>query len=118
MYGPRIVGSERTHDCRMNCRKPPHLLVVGAGNSLNPGPARYGRRPRVGRCGGGGAIGGEIAPPPPTHVSLDTARFDGHMNLELRQRGGGLDCPRSSEERCSPNRGSAATDQVPAAAGH
>ncbi len=40
----------------------PHLLVVGAGNSLDPDPARLDRRPSGGRCGGGGAIGGEIAP--------------------------------------------------------
>ena len=51
-------------------------------------------------------------------MSLDTARSDGHNNSEMRQRGGGLGCRRSSEERCSPGRGSAATDQDPAAAGH
>jgi len=31
--------SER--EVRGNHRKPPHLLVVGAGNSFDPGPARH-----------------------------------------------------------------------------
>ena len=115
---PRIVGSERAHDCRKSCKKPPHLLVVGAGNSLDPGPARSGKRPSGGRCGGGGAIGGEIAPPSPAHVSFDTAWSDGHKNSEMSQRGRGLGCRRSNEELCSPGRGSAATDQDPVAAGH
>jgi hypothetical protein len=112
------VWSEPTHDSRRKCRKPAHLLVVGVGDSLDPGPARSSRRPSEGRCGGCGTIGGEIAPPPPAHVSLDTARSDGHKNSELRQRGGGLDCRGSSEERCSPGNGSAATNQDPTAAGH
>ena len=57
-------------------------------------------------------------PPPLSHVSLDTARSDGHKNSEMRQRGGGLGCRRSSEERCSPGRESAASDQDHAAPGH
>ena len=41
-----------------------------------------GRRLSGGRCGSGGAIGGEIAPPPPTEVFINTARTDGHKNLD------------------------------------
>jgi hypothetical protein len=37
-------------------------------------------------CGAGGAIGGEIVPPPPTHVSLDTAQSGGHKISETRRR--------------------------------
>ena len=53
-----------------NYRKLPHLLVVSVGNSADPGPAWSCKRPCGGRGGGGGAIGGEIALPPPSHVSL------------------------------------------------
>ena len=60
------------------------LNMKSACNSHEPGPARSGRRPSGGRCYGVGAIGGEIAPPPQSHVSLATARSDGHKNSETR----------------------------------
>ena len=69
------------------------------------------------RCGGGDAIGGEIAPHPPTHVSLDTARSDGHKTSEMEKRGGGLDCRESGWESRLPNRGLTATYRSPAEAG-
>ncbi len=39
----------------------PHLLVVGAGNSCDPGPVGRGRRLSGEHCGGCCAIGEEIA---------------------------------------------------------
>jgi hypothetical protein len=53
----------------------PHLLVVGARNSDDQGPAEKGLSGEHGD--GGGPINGEIGPPPPSQVSLDTARSDG-----------------------------------------
>jgi hypothetical protein len=37
----------------------------------------------MGRCSGGGATGGEIAPHPPTQMSFDNARSYGHTNSEI-----------------------------------
>ncbi len=54
----------------------------------------------------------------PSQVSFDTARQDGHKTLKERERGGRLGCRRSTEERCLPGIGFAATDRGPAAAGH
>ncbi len=34
------------------------------------------------RSGGGGAVEGEIDPPPSLHVLFNTARFDGHQNSD------------------------------------
>ena len=51
-----------------------------------------GRRLSGERCGGCGAIGGKIVPPPPTHVSLDTARSDKHKTSKMEERGGGPHC--------------------------
>jgi hypothetical protein len=38
----------------------PHLLVVGVGNSLFPGPVQLRQEAKWGHGGGGDAIGGEI----------------------------------------------------------
>ena len=84
--------SKKLAKSRETTRIPLHLLVVSARNSSDPDPAWSGKRLSGGRCGGGGVIGGEIAPLPPSHVSLDTARSDGHTNSEMRPRGGGLGC--------------------------
>ena len=91
--------------------------MVSAGNSFDHDPARSDKRPSGGRCGGGGAIKGEIAPQPPTHVSFDAARYDGLKNSEMRQRGGGLECQRGNAARCLVDIRLAATDLGPAAAG-
>ena len=57
--GSRIRG---TREVWGNYMKPPHLLVVSAENSRDPDPVWPGKRPSGEQCGGGGAIGGEIAP--------------------------------------------------------
>ncbi len=106
-----------TRDVRGSYKNPPHLHALSFGNSFDPGPARSGRRPSEGRCGGGGAIGGEIVPHPPSHLSLSTVRFDGHTTSSRKKHEGGPSCRRSSEERCIPGKGSAATDRGHAAAG-
>ena len=63
----------RSRDARGRCRKPPHILVVGAGNSLDLARRGAGRR-SIGGCSGYGGckIGEEIGPPPPSPVSSDT----------------------------------------------
>jgi len=94
---------EGTRDVRGSYMKPPHLLVVSTGNSFDRGPARSGR---------------EIVPHPPSHVSLDASRCDGHKTSKRRMRGGESGCRRRNEERCLPGRGSAATDRASGAAGH
>ena len=42
-------------------------------------------RPSGGHGGGGGAIGGEIVPQPPSHVFFNTAQPEGHQISEMRQ---------------------------------
>jgi hypothetical protein len=61
---PRIASPEGTGDVRRSFRNSPHLLVVGAGNSRDPGPVWLMQEAKRGIGGGGGAIGVEIAPPP------------------------------------------------------
>ena len=63
----------------------PHLLVVGAGNSLDQGPARSYRRPSEERGGGGGSNSGEIGPPPPPHVSLTPPGLTGYVSDRLKE---------------------------------
>ncbi len=65
----------------------PRLLVVGAGNSGDPGPARLSIRPSGERSGGGDClIGEEIGPPPPSPLSFDTILSNG----QRIQKGGML----------------------------
>ena len=91
---------------------------MSARSSRDPDPVWSGKRPSGGRFGGGGAIGGEIAPQPPTQVSFDTARSDGLLTSEILMRGGGTGCWRSIEELCMANERSATTNRDPAAAGY
>ncbi len=98
--------------------KLPQLLEVSARNFRDHDPVWLGKRPSGGRFGGGGAIGGEIAPQPPKHVSFDTARSDRHLTLELLMRVGGTDCWRSNEERYLASGRLAASDRDLAAAGY
>jgi hypothetical protein len=53
----------------------PHLLVMGDGNSFDPGQALTCIRPSEGRNGGCGAIG-EIALMPPPSVFSNTKPID------------------------------------------
>ncbi len=82
-----------TGTARGRCQMPRRLVVVGAGNSLDPGPARLWHEAKRGtqRSGGGCAIGGEIVHQPPSHVFFNTAWPEGHqvsgMWTELEERG-------------------------------
>ena len=98
--------------------KPPYLLVVSARNSRDPGLARSCSKPSGRRCGGGGAIGEEIAPQPPTQVSFDTARSNRHKTLKMLMRGGGPNCQRKSEEQCLVAKWLGVTNLGTAAMGH
>ena len=51
-------------------------------------------------------------------MSFDTARFDGHTTSKLLTREGGIDCRRSSEERCFVSERSAAKDRDLAVVGY
>ncbi len=57
-----------------------------------------GRRLSGGRCGAGGTIGGEIAPPPPTPVFFNTARIEGHKNSDIWNAWRRVDYREDSEE--------------------
>ena len=74
-----------TKTARGRCQIPPHLLVAGDGNSCDPSPVRLRQEAKRGDGGGGGAIGGEIVPQPPSHVFFNTARPEGHQISEMRQ---------------------------------
>ena len=76
----------------------PHLLVVGARNSYDQGPAGFCIRPSGERGGGGGSSIGEIGPPPPPHVTLTPpgladSNLDKLKELEEEER-----CPIDSRE--------------------
>ena len=43
------------------------------------------KRPSGGHGGGGGVIGGEIVPQPPSHVFFNSARSKGHQISEMWQ---------------------------------
>ena len=68
----------------LELQDPPLLLVVSGSSFSDHGPVWLKhQRPSGGRCGGGGAIGGEIALLPLTHVFFNTVRFDGHKTSNL-----------------------------------
>ncbi len=63
----------------------PHLLVVGARNSHDHGPAGSCRRPSEDRGGGGGSISGEVGPPLPLQVSLTPSGVTGSHSEKLKE---------------------------------
>ena len=73
-----LVGG--TGAARGRCPMLPHLLVVGVGNSRDPGSDERGWRLSGEHSGGGGSpIGEEIGMPSPPH-GPPAARSDGHVN--------------------------------------
>ena len=86
---PRIASPEGTGDVRRSCRKSPHLLVVGARNSRDPGPVWLRQEAKRGNGGGGGAIGVEIAPPPHRMCLRTPPGLTGNRNSDKLEGGGG-----------------------------
>jgi hypothetical protein len=77
---------------------PSDLLVVGARNFDDQGPAGSCRRLSGERGGGGGPIGGEIYPPPPSHVSLTPPGVTGYDSERLKEMEEEVCCLTSSRE--------------------
>jgi hypothetical protein len=62
-----------------------HLLVVGAINSNDQGPVGPCKRLNGERGDGGGPIGGEIGPPPPSQVSLTPLGLTSTKSQRLKE---------------------------------
>ncbi len=113
---PWIASPEGTGDVRRSCKKSPHLLVVGAGNSRDPGMVWFRQEAKRGIGGGGGAIGVEIAPSPHRRCLRTPPGLTGNRNPDRLEGGGGggKDYRDDIEEALPDRQGLASTDRVPA----
>jgi hypothetical protein len=76
----------------------PHLLVVGAGNSDDHGPAGACKRLSGERSGGGGPISGQIGTPLPSHLSLTPPGLKSYDSERLQEMEEADYCPMDSRE--------------------
>ena len=63
----------------------PRILVMDARNFNDQGPVGPCRRPSGERGGGDGPIGGEIGPPPRSHMSLTLPSITGAYSKRLKE---------------------------------